>query len=49
MTIGKVFYYILLIPALLATGIFYFFHLTAYLMEMGVEIIEDLMEQIKEF
>jgi hypothetical protein len=49
MTLGKFFYYILFIPTLLAKGIYYIFHAIDFFMDLGIDFIENLMEEIKEF
>lgn len=49
MSIGKILYYILYVPVLLATGIYYIFHFIDFMMEIAVDVMEDLLDQIKEF
>jgi hypothetical protein len=49
MTLGKIFYYILFIPTLLAKGIYYVFHAIDFFMDIGMDFIEVLMEEIKDF
>jgi len=48
MGIGKIFYYILFIPTLLAKGIYYVFHAIDFFMDIGMDFIEHLMDEIKE-
>ncbi len=48
MTLGKIFYYIFFIPALLAQGIYYVFHAIDFFMEAAMDLLEVLMEDIKE-
>lgn len=49
MTLGKIFYYIFFIPVLLTQGIYYIFHTIDFFMEIAIEMLEVLMEEIKEF
>jgi hypothetical protein len=48
MTLGKIFYYILLIPTILAKGVYYIFHAIDFFMDIGMDVVEDLMDQIKD-
>lgn len=49
MTIGKILYYILYVPSLIAIGLYYFFHAVDIAMEAAKDMIEDLLDEIKEF
>jgi len=48
MTLGKIFYYIFFIPVLLTKGIYYIFHAIDFFMEAAMDMLEALMEDIKE-
>ena len=49
MSIGKILYYIFYVPVLLATGIYYVFHFIDLCMRLGIDMVDDIMEEIKNF
>jgi hypothetical protein len=49
MSIGKIFYYILLGPALLVALVYHVFYMIAMLLEFAKDTIDELLDQIKEF
>ena len=49
MSVGKILYYIFYVPVLLATGVYHVFHFIDFCMKLGVDMMEDIMEEIKKF